>query len=196
MGADALGNRSGRSSSAVACALGMIAAHRGEFVAAAESIREARTMPREHGERLAEFYAVEHWAMVEIDRGRFEACTELPEQTADLGGKVRPGAEAAAGRALLAFARCQSGDATTHEVEEALEAVRTADANHERAAGRRDPARRLAEDALSVSRAIGRPSETALCHAVLAACTEGERRGRDRGIGASRSVSQDPRSRS
>lgn len=186
MEADALADRSGRSSSAVAFALGMIAAHRGEFDAAVESFREARALAREHGERLAEFVAVEHWVMVEIDRGRGDACLDLAEQVADLGGRVRPGAEAPSGRALLAFVRHLAGQSTADEVEVALDAVRDADAKYELAflltrwaehecqAGEVDRARRLAEDALLVSRAIGRSSETALSHAVLVACTEGE----------------------
>jgi DNA-binding SARP family transcriptional activator/tetratricopeptide (TPR) repeat protein len=185
--ADALAHRAGRSTSAVCFAIGMIAAHRGELDAAVGAFREARELAREHGERLAEFCAVEHWVMAELDRERHHDALELAESLADLGGRVRKGAEGPAGRALHAFARVSVGQVDAEEeLRAAIEELRVADAKyelsflltrwaaHELARGRTDEAKRLGELGLEVARAIGRASERAFAHLVLRECAERE----------------------
>jgi tetratricopeptide (TPR) repeat protein len=183
MEAHALVKIGGRSSSAVSFANGMIAAHRGELDEAIEAFREARQLAREHGERLAEFCAVEHWVMLEIDRGEHERVGELAEQLAELGGRVRPGAEAPSGRALLSFVRVLGGDETELDpLRTAVDELRVADAKYELsflltrwaahalARGDLEAAEQHAVDALEVARAIGRPSETALALVTLVRC--------------------------
>lgn len=193
MEADALTSRAGHSSSAVSFATGMIAAHRGEIDQAVQAFDEARLLSREHGERLAEFCAVEHRVMLEIDRGGHEAALGLSESLADLGQRLRAGAEAPSGRALLAFVRLLCGQAEDDEaLVAAIAELREADAKYELSflltrwaqhaldSGRARQAQQLASDGLEVARALGRASETALAHAVLLQCA------REQGDAASR----------
>ena len=182
MEADGLAKRAGHRSSAVSFATGMIAAHRGEFDAAVEAFREAYEVAREHGEHLAEFCAVEHWTMLEIDRGRYESALKLAKSVAELGGRVRSGAEGPAGRALLSFAELLCGGAQASALHASVEKLRKADAkyelaflltrwaNHELMRERMEEAELRATDALEVAQAIGRPSDIALARVVLARC--------------------------
>ncbi|MDH4065725.1 MAG: AAA family ATPase, partial [Acidobacteriota bacterium] len=109
MEADAVARREGKASAAVAFAIGMIAAHRGEVGVAVEAFQEARDLARQQGEHLAEFGALEHHVMLELDQGHSERAAALAESLVDLGGRVRPGAERLNARALLALARLQAG---------------------------------------------------------------------------------------
>jgi tetratricopeptide (TPR) repeat protein len=185
MEAESLAQRTGRNHSAVSFAAGMIANHRGDIDQAIEHFREARQLAREHGERLAEFCAVEHWVMLEIDRGDHETAAPLAEDLAVLGERVRAGAEAPAGRGLRALVQLLAGsDAAADELRASLEELRTADAKYELAylltrwaahdldVKRCERARPNAEAALEVARAIRRPSETALARVALALCAE------------------------
>jgi len=181
--ADTISSRAGQSSSAVSFATGMIAAHRGELDEAVAAFEEARGLARAQGDRLAEFCAVEHWVMLEIDRGGLERARELSAELAELGGRVRPGAEAPAGRALDAFVRMTADQPDAlDELRSAMEELLIADAKYELSFlltrwaayaledGQHDNAVALAHEALLVASAIGRPSETALAHSVLADC--------------------------
>jgi hypothetical protein len=185
MEADALSSRSGRSSSAVSFASGMISAHRGELEEAFESFHEARALAREHGERLMEFCAVEHWVMLQIDQQMTADARSLSKELEELGGRVRPGVEAPAGRALHALSRLASGDLEAEgPLLSAIEELRTIDAKYElsflltrwarHALGAGDPeaAAAHATDALEVATAIGRPSEVALASALLVECAK------------------------
>jgi DNA-binding SARP family transcriptional activator len=179
--ADAVARRDGRTSAAVAFALGMIAAHRGDAEAAEESFTEARDLARQRGEHLAEFGALEHHVMLELDRGRPEAAAALAEELVLLGDRVRPGAERVTSRALAALARVLGGDAAhAAALDAAVDAVRRADAKYELsfilsrgarwalAAGNEVRAGALADEALQVAHAMGRRSEQALALGVLA----------------------------
>ncbi len=189
MEASALTSRAGHSNSAVAFATGMIAAHRGDLELAVQAFEEARQLARDHGERLAEFCAVEHRVMLEIDRGGHEAVLGLAESLADLGERLRAGAEAPSGRALLTFVQLLCGQADDDDaLVEAITELREADAKYELSflltrwaqhaldSGRARQAEQLARDALEVARALGRASETALAHSVLlqCACDDGD----------------------
>jgi hypothetical protein len=183
MEAAALADRTGGTSTAVAFATGMIAAHRGEREAAEEAFREARQLARERGERLAEFCAIEHWVMLEIDRGDYERASELAEHLDELGAKVRPGSEAPTARALKALAALCAGDEAAKDgLEAAIEELRAVDAkyelgflltrwgHHDLSQGRCVQVRARSEAALEVAQAIRRPSDTAIAHALLAQC--------------------------
>lgn len=185
--ADAVGRREGRSSAAVSFALGMIAAHRGDADAATEAFAAARDLARQQGEHLAEFGAMEHHVMLELDRGHWAAAAELAADLVDLGRRVRPGAEVATSQALQTLARwMQDGAAGDEELAQAVAAVRQADAKYELAyllsrwaegllaAGRPEPATALANEALAVARAIGRSSDVANAIVILAEASRGQ----------------------
>ncbi|MCB1907148.1 MAG: AAA family ATPase [Rhodocyclaceae bacterium] len=178
--ADAVGRREGRSSAAVSFALGMIAAHRGDAEAAVEAFTAARNLARQQGEHLAEFGAIEHHVMLDLDRGQIEAAIELASDLVELGRRVRPGAELPSARALLALAQWSRDPASDdRELAEAVEAVRQADAKYELsyllsrwaerllATGMVGDARVLANEALEVARAIGRSSDLANAAVIL-----------------------------
>lgn len=180
MEADGLAARAATATSAISFASGMISAHRGELDRAAEAFREARELAREHGDRLGEFCAVEHWVMLEIDRGNLSAAVNLAVDLAELGQRVRKGAEAPAGRALHALAKMFDADtAGEEELDAGLNELRVVDAKYEQAylltrwahwelcRGRDERAKEIATEALQVAKAIGRASETALAQAVL-----------------------------
>ncbi len=185
----ALSDRAGETTSAVEFANGMIAAHRGEHDAAVQRFSESRQLAREQGERLAEFCAVQHWAMLEIDRGQREAALALAESAAELGGRVRAGAEGPAGRALLELVFVMGdgeGNLQEHEsrLNAAIDELRVVDAKyelsflltrwalHELDSDQFPRAQYLAQAALAVAQVIRRTSEQALAHVVLARCAQ------------------------
>jgi DNA-binding SARP family transcriptional activator len=187
--ADAVRRRDGKTSAAVSFALGMLAAHRGDNEIALEALVEARHLARQQGEHLAEFGALEHHVMLELDGGHDAHALGLAADLADLGRRVRPGAEVHAGQALLALARLRSG-ATDDDAElaAAVEAVRQADAKYELsylltrwaehalAKGRLEASRSIATQALEVAQAIGRCSEVAHARVTLATVAQRTRR--------------------
>jgi DNA-binding SARP family transcriptional activator len=183
MEASALTSRGGRKTSAEAYARAMIASHRGEHEAAVAAFGEARDLARQHGQRLAEFRAVEHWVMLEIDRGGHQALEALAGGLAELGQRVRAGAEAPTGRGLLSLVRLLCGQHRAEpELDAALDELRQVDAKfelsylltrraeHDLARGRPGEAAQHAAAGLEAARAVGRPSETALALATLARC--------------------------
>lgn len=192
--ASGMAQRSGRSSAAVAFALGMIAAHRGETATAEAAFAESQSLARAAGERLAELNAIEHRLMLAIDRGALEDARPLAADLADLAARVRPGAEVAIAGALAALVRAVA-DGDDDAWAGAVAALRTADAKYElsfvltrRAAhslaeGDADRATALAEDGLAVARAIGRISDVVVATSILAML---ERRAGDEGSVARR----------
>jgi tetratricopeptide (TPR) repeat protein len=191
--ADAVAHREGSASASVSFALGMIAAHRGETTAAVEAFREARRLSRQQGEHLVEFGALEHQVMVEVDRGGYAEAVELAAQLAELGGRVRPGAEIHAGRALLALASLlHDGSAEGHELQSTVDALRRADAKYELSfvlirwaeyelsRDRLDDARQRATEAFEVATAMGRSSDVAVATTVLAEVAHRQRKRAER----------------
>ena len=179
--AEAVERRDGRASAAVSFAQGMIAAHRGDTQAAIDAFIEARSLARQQGEHLAEFGAIEHHLMLELDRGQHERATALAVDLVELGGRVRPGAEVHSARALLALTHLLSGHGTDEtEMVQMIDAVRRADAKYELSylltrwaehsleQGRLDASRSLAMEALEVAQAMDRSSEIANALVVLA----------------------------
>jgi hypothetical protein len=164
----------------------MIPAHRGEVDVAVEAFQEARDLARHQGEHLAEFAALEHHVMLELDQGHSERAAALAESLVDLGERVRPGAERLNARALLALARLQADAADAGSaLREAVDDVRRADAKYELshvltrwveltlARSSFDEAAALGAEALAVATAMGRRSEIALARAVLAEAADG-----------------------
>jgi len=184
MEADLLTRRGARTTSVVPFANAMLQAHHGETDAAIQGFREARWLGREQGDRLAEFRAVQQWAMLEIDLGHYDEALALATELDTLGERVRAGAEGPTGRALLALVRILRGDGDDFgaNLDEALEALRTVDAKYELAyvltrralhgvrTGDAGCAASCLEEALHCSIAIGRSSEIALSHALLVRC--------------------------
>jgi len=180
---EGLSTRGVEPSATAALARGMLAAHRGDAVQAVEAFESARTLARQHGDRLTEFAAIEQWAMFEIDREDGSAALELAGPLADLGAKVRPGVEAPSGRAVLCLARLLSGDAAAAgDLAVELQALRELDDKYHLAVllsrqahllaqlGEIDAAATRAAEALAEAESIGRQSEIVYAHAVLAAC--------------------------
>jgi predicted ATPase len=184
MECDALSQRGGQTTSAVHFATAMIHQHRGELEEASAAFNEARQLAREQGDRLAEFGALEHLMMMELDRGNVELALELATELTDLSQKVRKGAEQPCANALLELAKYFGDHADSEELEGTLDALRLADSKYELAfiltrLGLRDlemgrchevPAR--AAEALEVAGAIRRPSEMALAQGLLARCAQ------------------------
>ena len=188
--ADAVRRRDGKTSAAVSFALGLLAVHRGDTRTAVEALVDARHLAHQQGEHLAEFGALEHHVMLVLDGDDDDqAAVRLAADLADLGRRVRPGAEVHAGRALLALARlrCKLTDDDA-ELGEAVEAVRQADAKYELSylltrwaehaltAGRLDASREIAMKALEVGQAIGRCSDVAHARVTLAMIAQQARR--------------------
>ncbi len=181
--ADSLTSQVADSPSAMHFAVGMMHEHRGELDDAVASFREARQLGRQQGDPLAEFAAIEHLMMLELDRGACAQALELAKDLAELGSRVRAGAEAACGRALHALASryCGNDDATA-ALTSATADLRAADSKYRLAYvltrlarlelrnDRADAARELAADALAVATQIARASEIVLAHALLAQC--------------------------
>jgi hypothetical protein len=168
----------------------LLAAHRGDTQTAVEALVDARHLAHQQGEHLAEFGALEHHVMLVLDGDDDDqVAIKLAADLADLGRRVRPGAEVHAGRALLALARlrCKLTDDDA-ELGEAVEAVRQADAKYELsylltrwaehalAVGRLDASREIATQALEVGQAIGRCSEVVHARVTLAMIAQQARR--------------------
>ena len=176
-----LAGRESGESPAVRFAAAMLHEYRGEHEAAEKAFRDARWDARQAGDRLAEFRAIQHWTMLEIDRERLDEARRLAIELESLGSRLRQGAEGPTGRALLALVRRLLGedDAST-DLEGSIEELRRSDARYELAfvltrlalgevaTQRWAAARRLAEDGLESAIAIGRASDTALSHALIA----------------------------
>ncbi len=183
--ADALTTRGAASPSAMQFATGLMCVHRGEHDAAADAFREARQLGREQGDRLAEFGAVEHLMMLEIDRERYTDALELGLDLSRLGERVREGAETACSRALQALAARGAGaPKSVDSLDASIAALRAADSKYRLAyvltrlagidlhQGACSSATEHATDALQVATEIGRASEMALAHVLLARCAQ------------------------
>jgi DNA-binding SARP family transcriptional activator len=183
--AETLTRRGGPATSSVPFAKAMLHEHRGELDEAAASFREARWLGRERGDHLAEFQAIEHWTMLEIDRQRLDQASTLAAELATLGGRVRQGAEGPCAEALVALVRRSQGiEEARPQLEEAVADLRVADAKYEltfvltRLAkwelerGDIEAAAEHAAQGLDSANAIGRASDIALAHTLLARSLE------------------------
>jgi len=179
MEAQALASRRHLSHHAIPAALGMLRLHENRLDEAAELFKEARTLARSMGDRLSEFQAHEYLAMIEIERGRYDAARLHCAALIDLGERLREGSERPFAYALDALCEYAIAD-EARPLEAALVQLRAADAKHRLAftltrAARVDLDRRRPEaaiarasEALSCAEALERPSEIVLAHVVLA----------------------------
>lgn len=184
----ALADRGGELTSETHFATAMLHEHRGELEAAAKAFRDARWAARERGHRLAEFQAIEHWTMLEIDRGAADEAFLLATELASLGERVREGAERPSSQALLALAQRLGGTNKqpdfADKLEDALEELKRVDAKYplafvrtrlarlELEAGDWEAAHRHASAGLEHASAIGRRSDMALARTLLTQCAE------------------------
>ena len=153
---------------------GMLAIHRGQLDEAASILDRARELARSEGNRLLEFYALEHRITVEIERGRYDAAWPLCDQLLAIGQRVREGSEVPFARTVAALVRYGRGEECEDELADGLEALRMADAKFRlaysltRAAlidlqhGKPDRALSRSAEARPIAELLERPSELLL----------------------------------
>jgi DNA-binding SARP family transcriptional activator len=181
--ARALSGRLGVEPVAIPDGLGLLRLHEGRLDEAAGLFERARDLARRDRDRTDEFRSLEHRIMVELQRGRFDEARGLSEDLVVIGEKLREGSEAPFARVLTGLSRrAQGEEGALEDLEEALAALRIADAKHRlayaltRAAeielgrGEASVARVHASEALETARLLQRPSDVALAHAILARC--------------------------
>jgi len=181
MEARALGGRLGLDANAIFDASGLLRAHAGDYVEAAELFAHARAAARRDGARSDEFLALEHHACLEIQRRSYDVAEELCAELVDLAGKLRDGSEVPFAHSLNCICRVARGDAQASvDLEKWLEALRAVDAKFRLAfallaAFELDfdrseflQARGRAEEALRMAGTLGRPSEIVLARVALA----------------------------
>jgi len=172
----------GVESVAIPDALGMLRFHQGKWDDAASLFQTARELALRQGDHTGEFRALEHLAMLELERNRPEAAAPLCSRLVKLSAKLREGSESPFARCLSVLATLASGKDTTEEIDKALESLRMADAKHRMAYallratdldfrhGDIEKARARGEEALRLAEILERPSETAMAHVVLLRC--------------------------
>jgi DNA-binding SARP family transcriptional activator len=163
---------------AIPAALGMLRYYENRLDEAEELFKEARTLYKSAGDRLNEYQANEYLAMVEIERGRFDAARTRCTAMLELAEKLRDGSEGPFARAMDALCRYASHDEDA--LAEPLEALRVVDAKHalaytlnraaaiDRARNRHDRAIVRAREALECAEILERASERLMAHTILA----------------------------
>jgi DNA-binding SARP family transcriptional activator/DNA polymerase III delta prime subunit len=180
--AGALSARLGIEPAAIPDAIGMLRLHQGRLEEAAEQFVRARDLCRREQDRLGEFRALEHLAMLAVERERIAEARQLSEELVLLAERLREGSEVPFARALVALCRyATDAEAGGAALDTALADLRVADAKQRlgylltRAAemdlrnGNAAVARRRAEEALQLARLLERPSDIVLARAAVAA---------------------------
>jgi DNA-binding SARP family transcriptional activator len=160
---------------------GVLRLHEGNLDEAELLFEQARLLARTEGSRFAEFQALEHLAMVELQKKNFDRAAALGDELVKLGEKLREGSEAPFSRALATLARyARIEDPVSADLDRAIDQVRLADAKFrlayiltraaelDLAQGRPRAARDRALEALAAARRLQRPSEIALALVLLA----------------------------
>lgn len=181
-----LGRRAQTNSNAIADANGLLAFYKGQFDEARQQFRHARLLARQQGDRLSEFLALEHLAMMEIENESFDDAFELCDEISDLAGRIRPGSEQPFAAALHELCRYARSPAVGLDAfERVLQALRVADSKHRLSftaataahlllkQGDVEQARRLAQEALEASSALNRPSSQARALSILIETADG-----------------------
>lgn len=178
--AGALSARLAMEPTAIPDAVGMLRLHGGQLDEAAERFRHARDLCRREQDRLGEFRALEHLAMLELQRGRFAEAERLSDELVRIGERLREGSEAPMARALLALCRYALASDSAPGLDAALAELRAADAKQRlayvlRVAAELDVrsekgavARARAEEALHLACVLERPSDSVLARVALA----------------------------
>lgn len=165
---------------AIPDAEGMLRLHQGRFDEARDLFERARVLARRHQDHYGEFNALEHLVMLELERSDYARAQSLCAELSEIAGRLREGSEAPFAFALAALVASAQDASRVGELDDALVALRAADAKHRlafaltRAAdidvrrGEAERARRRAEEALAAALALDRPTEKALARVVLA----------------------------
>src|SRR5690606_37476834 len=179
MEAQALARRKRIGHCAIPGGLGMLRFHQNRLDEAVGIFKEARALAKSAGDRISEFQANEYLAMIEIERGRFDAARAYCVVLIELGEKIRDGSERPFAHALDGLCRYALTDETT-PLDAALDDLRAADAKHRMAytltraalldVERRRPESAIARasEALACAEALDRATEIMLAHVALA----------------------------
>jgi tetratricopeptide (TPR) repeat protein len=178
--AGAMSVRAGIEPIAIPDAMGMLSLHQGRLDEAAGYFHRARDLSCGHADRLAEFQALEHLVILELQRECYRVAESYADELIVIANKLREGSEAPFAHLLAALAHYAGGDdAILPKLEEALESLRLADAKHRLAYaltrtaeidlrdGRPSSAHTRAEEALRLAQVLQRPSELILARATL-----------------------------
>jgi hypothetical protein len=177
--ARSLAHRRHLTSASIPAGLGMLRFHEGAFADAEALLEEARMLCKSTGDRLNEFQAIEYLVMIDVERGRLDAALRRAGTLVELGSRLREGSEAPFSRAIEAMCRYAVSD-DRDGLDDALEALRIADAKHRLAyvltrtalidIERRhfDDAVARASEALDCAELLERPTEQLLAHLALA----------------------------
>lgn len=173
--ARALAQRTGVEHESLEDAQGLLRQFHGDHEEASKLFGKARDLSRRHGNRLNEFFALEHLVIAEMERGRRDTAQTFCAELEQLGEKLRDGSELPMARALAALCRFthDENETTTADLDAAIEILRQADAKQRLSVvltiasglhlerGRPEKARTMAEEALTCVRSLGRPNDTA-----------------------------------
>jgi len=161
-------------------ARGMLTLFRGDNVQAEADLERARQLAARAGNRLEEFYALEFCVYLELARERYNVALELCAELTSTAERLREGSELTFARAIAALVRVLAGvDTSFDQFAEhyamlaaqdakqrcaflAAEAARYRLAHGDHAAAISDARR-----ALTLARAIDRPTECALALSVI-----------------------------
>lgn len=171
MEANALAQRAQVQCPALPSALGLLRYFEGRLDDAVEHLEDARNISKAQGDRISEYLANEYLAIIEIEREDYRAARDRCRPLVEMGSRLREGSEypfALGLQALCAYALGEGQSA----LDEAVGAVRTADAKHRlafllnRAAavdirnGQLQRALERSEEALQLAQLMERPSES------------------------------------
>jgi DNA-binding SARP family transcriptional activator/predicted ATPase len=161
-------------------ARGMLTLFRGDHVQAEADLERARQIAARAGNRLEEFYALEYCVYLELARERYNVALELCADLTNTAERLREGSELAFARAIAALVRVLAGVDTSFDAfaehyavlaaQDAKQrcAFLAAEAAHYRLAhGDHTAAIGDARRALTLARAIDRPTECALALSVI-----------------------------
>jgi RecA/RadA recombinase len=160
--------------------LGMIEVHRGQMREGALLLERAREIAGAQRDRMHEFGALEHTAVMQLEQDDYIAVSSTALAMQGLADKLREGSEGPFARTVTALARYGLGQAAEQELEAGLHALRMADAKHRLAYAlthaalldlrlqRPAQARERCLEALPIARLLDRPSETLLALTLLA----------------------------
>ncbi|MDA0366759.1 MAG: AAA family ATPase [Proteobacteria bacterium] len=184
--ARALAQRAGIEHESLEDAQGLLSQFHGDVEGASQGFGKARDLSRRNGNRLYEFYALEHLVIAEMERGRRDSARALCAELEQLGEKLRDGSELPMARALAALCRYNHDESEVTEADLAActDALRLTDAKHRLSVvltassrihferGRPAQARILGEEALSCVRHLERPNDIArILSFLVQACT-------------------------
>src|SRR6185312_13507284 len=110
--------------------LGMIEVHRGQMREGALLLDRAREIAGALRDRMHEFGALEHTAVMQLEQDDYVAVSSTALSMQRLADKLREGSEAPFARTIVALARYGLGQGGEQELEAGLHALRVADAKH------------------------------------------------------------------